>query len=81
MQVRNVQLHGGPMHGKLVAVPAGQNHIHIAGMDDEAMIRAYQREAEDTPVSSVMRRGTYSQVSGYPHDFEWDGWDPRERTH
>jgi hypothetical protein len=79
MQVRNVQLHGGPMHGKMVAVPAGQNHIHIQGMDEKA--NPWEAPDQEAPLSALMRRGTYSQVSGYPHDFEWDGWDPRERTH
>lgn len=78
MQARTVALHGGPWHGRAVAVPVGQNHIHIKGLDTSL---PPEFDPEALPSQVPTREGTYSAVSGQPNDFEWDGWEPRERTH
>lgn len=72
MQMRTIALHGGPMHGKAVAVPVGQDHIHIRGLD-ERVPDIFDPNPE-LPAQVPTREGTYSQVSGRPNDFEWDGW-------
>jgi len=58
---RTVTLHGGPWHGRIVALVVEANHFHI-NMFPYGGTHA--------------REGTYSQVSGpnNQNNFEWDGW-------
>jgi hypothetical protein len=71
VESRTVQLHGGPYHGKAVAVPLGQDHFHVAGYEPAESITE-----DEGHIHVRTRRGTYSQVSGSKNrnDFEWDGW-------
>ncbi|QCW22316.1 hypothetical protein SEA_LUNA18_48 [Microbacterium phage Luna18] len=71
MEHRTITLHGGPWHGRIVALELGANHFHVR----EAIGPIFGVPSTyDTPMS--YREGTYSQVSGphYPNEFEWDGW-------
>jgi hypothetical protein len=54
-------------------VPDGHNHFHIrAPLDD---VVSYLEEEADRQIETIpYKEGTYSRVSGYPHDYEWDGW-------
>ncbi|WNO27287.1 hypothetical protein SEA_JEMERALD_48 [Microbacterium phage Jemerald] len=75
MGAKTVLLHGGPYHGRYVAVPAENDHFHIREMPQDAFERAMHDEVDTFHVVQS-REGTYSQVSGPNHhnDFEWDGW-------
>lgn len=66
---QHIKLHGGPMHGKEVALQDGVNFFHIAKPLDPIGIYA---EA-DAPIESNIKQGTYSRVRDST-DFEWDGW-------
>lgn len=77
MQMRTVQLFGGPYHGKAVAVPVQVDHIHVQGYEPAESITPDEGHQHFNT-----RRGTYSQVSG-PNNrdhFEWDGWDQHENA-
>lgn len=76
-----VFLHGGPWHGRRVAIEDGRDHIHILEALQEAIDRAIQAAppADQIFATVPVREGTYSQirnVSGQvvPGEFEWDGW-------
>lgn len=76
-----VLLHGGPWHGKRVAVRDGRDHIHIVMPVVDTNILGYHKNpANDFPLPTdrvKTREGTYSIVRhshNAPHDFEWDGW-------
>lgn len=72
---RTVRLHGGPYHGKAVAIPVGNDHFHIVGWDPVSLLKGIT-EDQDNPSNVETREGTYSQVSGRgnENEFEWDGW-------
>ncbi|UVG34614.1 hypothetical protein SEA_CHEETO1_49 [Microbacterium phage Cheeto1] len=73
MSSKTVTLHGGPLHGKTMAVPLDWDHFHIAGMPNLADLYSTMND-ETSPLESVTRQGTYSRVAGSSTDFEWDGW-------
>lgn len=75
---REVRLHGGPWHGRVVAIEEGRDHIHIREAVQEAIDRVLKEAPEDAGFAQVpIREGMYSRVFGMPNEFEWDGW----RTH
>jgi hypothetical protein len=68
-----VLLHGGPWHGRVVAVQEGRDHIHI--IEPVAIIGDFtETDDRDEPIHVETREGMYSQVAMSPGDFEWDGW-------
>lgn len=70
--MKAVMLHGGPMHGKVVGVPAGVSHVHIKGFKPghPRFISGPATTNDTMPI----RDGLYSSVHGSSTDFEWDGW-------
>lgn len=75
---RHVMLHGGPLHGKEMAVPAGWTCIAVETFVPPA--EDYFNEQPSTPADHTIttKTGHYSQVAGRPDDFEWDGWRPHQ---
>lgn len=73
-----IHLNGGPLHDQHFVIPDDRDHIHIMEPAADAVQRAIQEMKEDTPQSGFqrlpLREGMYSQVRGYPGEFEWDGW-------
>lgn len=69
-----VRLHGGPWHGRTVAVQDDRDHFHI--IEPVMLPTEFEEPDDDTPVDSQVkvREGMYSQVRASPGDFEWDGW-------
>jgi hypothetical protein len=67
----DVKLHGGPWHGRIIALPDDKDHFHILGSATETA-QEYTEEDEIKPVE--LRSGMYSRVVRCPNDFEWDGW-------
>ena len=68
---QEVKLHGGPMHGQLVALADGIHHFHIAAPLGDPF-RDFQEGTEKVEEVAT-QRGSYSRV-GKTQDFEWDGW-------
>lgn len=74
---RVVDLHGGPWHGRRVAIPPKAVRLHITAPFEKPgnfTVAEAVGESKVTP----KREGTYSQVRGTQNDFEWDGWRPEE---
>lgn len=71
-----VHLNGGPWHGRKVALEnSNRDHFHIIESVEDAVDRALKAPSESDALEVVKtREGTYSQVQGYPGEFEWDGW-------
>lgn len=69
-----VRLHGGPWHGRLVAVQDGRDHFHI--IEPVQGVQSFLEEDDETPptLEVRVREGMYSRVLHSPDDFEWDGW-------
>lgn len=63
---QDILLHGGPCHGKLLALPDGVNLLRV--------LDAIPADAEDPDDEVELRAGTYSRVLYSKTDFEWDGW-------
>lgn len=70
MSSRNVRLHGGPLHGKIMAVPEGVKYIDVQGVKEEPV----NFDGSAVPQVVPTRTGQYSRVIGKPEDYEWDGW-------
>lgn len=70
--MQKILLHGGPWHGRIVAVQDGRDHIHIV----EPVGRLADLFDDDStqPTTVETHEGTYSVVRYSPTDFEWDGW-------
>lgn len=67
---KTVHLNGGPWHDRVVALQDGGNHFHIVSPAPPRFIYG-----QIGPAQEIGRReGMYSQVTGYPGEFEWDGW-------
>lgn len=71
---QTVDLFGGPMHGKRITLPTGQNHFHIKGLVTAPVEQKLDGTVPPRPTDIVKtREGMYSRVRN-TINFEWDGW-------
>jgi hypothetical protein len=70
-------LNGGPMHDMKIALPFGTDHFHVEGLVDCRSLQMRREHPEPLPEHVKTRMGTYSAVSRYPGEFEWDGWEQK----
>lgn len=75
---KNVLLHGGPWHGRMITVQDGVDHFHIVAPAEMQPPEFVDNVDPNVPPDATIKikRGTYSQVAGphNRHDYEWDGW-------
>ena len=69
---KEVTLHGGPLHGKKIVIPADWGAFKVAQLEEDYL--TFRHDPEKEPVEVTIREGVYSSVHFSPKDFEWDGW-------
>ena len=67
---QEVELHGGPWHGRKVSLEDGKNHFHIVGTVPSEPPHIEEGQGANM---TQKREGMYSRV-GKTSAFEWDGW-------
>jgi hypothetical protein len=70
MNGKEVELHGGPWHGRKLVIDPGLRFITVAKPSEPLSVM--EAKADFKNVHSIT--GTYSQVANRPYDYEWDGW-------
>lgn len=65
----NISLHGGPWHGKAMAIPEGTNVVRV----NRAALFKPGTLMDAVPSEVPFQEGQYSRVR-HTKDFEWDGW-------
>ena len=71
---QNITLHGGPWHGRTLAIEDGHDHFHIIEPFPTPKAERAENDGEFFPKNLKTREGTYSRVGTTGYDFEWDGW-------
>jgi hypothetical protein len=70
---KEVTLHGGPLHGQKIVIPADRSYLFILGAEIPTTL-FQDHQPEDAFPEIETRKGLYSEVRYQPTNFEWDGW-------
>lgn len=70
---QEINLHGGPWHGRVIVIPNDVDHFHLEGPDFDQMQTIAASDGVEAMVVPL-KEGTYSRVGTSKTDFEWDGW-------